>query len=66
MADKVSQISKAVDEVQLYSYQYSVKKVGVPQVEGTSESATSSETKGQIVGTRKSLNGRKNIWHEEK
>ena len=27
---------------------------------------TSSETQGQIVGTRKSLNGRKNIWHEEK
>ena len=30
----------------------------------------SSETQGQIVGTRKSLNGwvngRKNIWHEEK
>ena len=27
---------------------------------------TSSETQGQIVGTRKSLNGGKNIWHEEK
>ena len=26
----------------------------------------SSETQGQIVGTRKSLNGRKNIGHEEK
>ena len=26
----------------------------------------SSETQGQIVGTRKSLNGRENIWHEEK
>ena len=25
----------------------------------------SSETQGQIVGTRKSINGRKNIWHEE-
>ena len=37
MADKVSRISKAVDEIQLYSYQYNVKIVGVPQ--GTSESA---------------------------
>ena len=27
---------------------------------------SSSETQGHIVGTRKSLNGRKNIWHEEK
>ena len=26
---------------------------------------TSSETQGQIVGARESLNGRK-IWHEEK
>ena len=26
----------------------------------------SSETQGQIVGARESLNGRKNIWHEEK
>ena len=39
MADKVFQISKAVDEIQLYSYQYNVTIVGVPQVEGTSESA---------------------------
>ena len=29
-------------------------------------SKPSSENLGQIVGTRKSLNGRKNIWHEEK
>ena len=28
--------------------------------------SASSETQGQIVATRKSLNGGKNIWHEEK
>ena len=39
VADKVSQITKAVDEIQLYSYQYNVKIVGVPQAEGNSESA---------------------------
>ena len=38
MVDKVSQICKAVDEIQLYSYQYNVKIVGMPQAEGTSES----------------------------
>ena len=36
--NKVSQICKAVDEIQLYGYQYNVKKVGMPQAEGTSES----------------------------
>lgn len=36
--NKVSQICKAVDEIQLYCYQYHVKKVGMPQAEGTSES----------------------------
>ena len=36
------------------------------QILGKLKSLPSSETQGQIVGTRKSLNGRKNIWHEEK
>ena len=39
MTDKVFQISKAVDEIQLDSYQYNVTIVGMPQAEGTSESA---------------------------
>lgn len=39
VADKVSQITKAVDEIQLYSYRYNVKIVGVPQAEGNSEIA---------------------------
>ena len=30
LADRVSQISKAVDELQLYSFQYNLKIVGVP------------------------------------
>ena len=38
MAEKVSHISKAVDEIQQYSYQYNVKIVGAPQAEGTTES----------------------------
>ena len=33
LADRVSQISKAVDELQLYSFQYNLKIVGVPQSE---------------------------------
>ena len=33
LADRVSQISKAVDELQLYSFQYNFKIVGVPQSE---------------------------------
>ena len=32
----------------------------------TEPAVPSSETQGQIVGTRKSQNGRKNIWHKER
>ena len=35
------------------------------KIQLTAQEKTSSETHGQIVGTRKSLNGWKNIWHEE-
>ena len=36
------------------------------QLSADSRYLPSSETQGQIVGTGKSLNGRENIWHEEK
>ena len=39
---------------------------GVYTVSLKDKETSSSETQGQIVGTKKSLNGRKNIWHEEK
>lgn len=35
VSDKVSEISKAIDDIQLYSYQYNLKIVGVPQEDGT-------------------------------
>ena len=51
----------------IYQHNEPFKIIGVfNYYNGLSLASSSSETQGQIVGTRKSLNGRKNIWHEEK